>query len=978
MKYLFRLFFLTLLLSFFIVFLNFSMQNASVNGAGQTVQHQKTSTSVQEMSVPAGSGESARETDMAPLFFVILALFIGAATRQFLKKTPLPFTVSLLIIGLLLGAFVRSQSSGSFSLWGFPINFSYFGEAVRWAGNINPHMILYVFLPTLIFEAAFGMNFHTFKKTAFNASLLAIPGIFIAMLLTGVMVIWIDRMGLGLHGWGWPIAFMFGAVVSATDPVAVVALLKELGASKKLGTLIEGESMINDGTAIVLFTVFAAMVTGKVTDSSPVLEFVRVSVGGVLIGLIVGSLTISWVRRVFNDALVEISVIIAAAYITFYLCEHYFHVSGVLGLVTLGLTMASVGKTRISPEVEKFLHEFWELAAFIANTLIFIIVGVVIAQQTHITGKNILILLIIYAGIHVIRAIVIALFFPIMRKSGYGLPVKDAVALWYGALRGAVGLALALMVAGEESIPPQIREEFLFLTAGLVTLTLLINATTIKFVVNKLGLTRISKAKMRIQENAQKYLVSSTLNALEKVKTDRFLNRANWNSVRNFLNLNEDNLAGEATSQMDTVIEYRRRILEKEKSSYWHQFTDGMLGSTGVIRLTETIENIIDTGGLKSLSDRKDLEETWKTGKFIEWLQKVPLLAKLSRRRFFENLAVSYDSARAFVEAQDDALKLVESMVRGLETEETVNREEGEKILQSIEEEITENKIHGLTFIRNLRKNYPEIYTAIATRQAIRSLLNYQRRTVERLLKNGRIETSEADKMIKEIEQQMKKLLDSPPEQNIPETFQLLQESSLFNNIDPDILHRIIPLMQTRIFTVGERILKENTTGDGLYFIARGTVRITSGTHDVEILGKGNFIGELAGLTGRARSAGAFVESPATLLHLSINHLSKITREFPEFSTRLWRIGALRLAENFLRKTPPFNHWKHEQLKLLIQKGEIISPERYELEQIKEKLIILISGQAFLSGASKANFSAPCILDPELYHFSPETLLFIC
>ena len=152
---------------------------------------------------------------------------------------------------------------------------------------------------------------------------------------------------------------MFGAIVSATDPVAVVALLKDLGASKKLGTLIEGESLLNDGTAIVLFMVFFLGITGEASDNSPIVEFFRVAFGGLFIGGLFGFIVLRWIRNVFNDALVETSLVIAAAYLTFYVAEHTFHVSGVLGLVALGLIIGGVGRSRISPQVEHFMHEFW-------------------------------------------------------------------------------------------------------------------------------------------------------------------------------------------------------------------------------------------------------------------------------------------------------------------------------------------------------------------------------------------------------------------------------------------------------------------------------------------------------------------------------------------------------------------------------------------------------------------------------------------
>jgi len=538
--------------------------------------------------------EAEHETEehhggMEPLFFVVVALIIGAATRYFFQKSFLPYTVLLLIFGLGLGFLSKI---GVFN------GFQTLDISLKWAGEIDPHLILFVFLPTLIFEAAFAMDVHTFKKSVANAVVLAVPGIIIALGLTGALVMGMKYVGIGFQTWGWSLALMFGAVASATDPVAVVSLLKGLGASKKLGTLIEGESLLNDGTAIVFFMVFLLGLTGAATGSSPIVDFFRVSFGGILLGVVIGGITIAWVKKVFNDAMVEISVIVVAAYLTFYIAEDFFKVSGVLGLVALGLAMASVGKTRISPGVEHFLHEFWELAAFIANTLIFIIVGVVIALRADFSGSNLLILLIIYVGINIIRAIVIAIFFPIMKRLGYGLSIKDSYVLWWGALRGAIGLALALMVAGVDPkyIPTEVSNQFLTLIAGIVILTLIVNATTIGWLVRKLGLTKLKPARALMIYNANHYLRSSSENAMERIKGDKFLKTANWNAVAEFLpEIPPDK--GLKNLKIETLSETRSRILEKEKSSYWGQFKEGLIGPGAVEHLSDAINDGLDAGG---------------------------------------------------------------------------------------------------------------------------------------------------------------------------------------------------------------------------------------------------------------------------------------------------------------------------------------------------------------------------------------------
>lgn len=969
MKNLFRY-----LLFFLIITLILSLQN---NVLAQEHEKEETEVSVHQDQTntheEVHAEESGHTGTMSPLFFIIIALIIGAATRHFLKKSPLPFTVSLLLIGLVLGVLSRMGYFGEWNIIGLKLDATFMSDAIGWAGNIDPHLILYIFLPTLIFEAAFAMDVHTFKKTSANAFILAVPGIIVAIVLTALIVVGIKMAGIGLNKWSWTMALLFGAVVSATDPVAVVSILKDVGASKKLGTLIEGESMLNDGTAIVIFMVLLLGITGAGSDTSPIIEFFRVAVGGTLVGIIIGYIVIAWVKKVFNDALVEITVIIAAAYMTFFVAEHFFHVSGVLGLVSFGLFMASVGRTRISPEVEHFLHEFWELFAFIANTLIFLIVGVVIADNIVFTANDFLILLILYIGIHIVRAIVIAIFFPVMRKVGYGLPKKNAYVLWWGALRGAIGLALALIVVGESKIDGTIREQFLFYTAGIVTLTLVINATTIKVFLNWLGLTDIPPAKQKMILNAKNYLRNTAENSMDKLKSDRFLSRANWESVKTYLPEEPENIEIKIDEgKHSNLYETRRRILEKEKSSYWNQFKEGLLGPIAVRNLTDAINEIIDSEGKISLSERKDLEQLWQTPKFLNKLQSIPILDKISQRFFFEQLTNSYDAARGFVEAQYDTLKLAEGMAISSDTEElTIDQD-----LATIESEINENRIHGLTFLRNLKNTFPEIYDAIATRQAIRSNLNSELKIVERLQKKGQIGSDEAHKMTESIEERMKKLIDSPPEIVPPEKAKLLQDISWLKELDKPIFNKVVSLFQHRNYAVGEKIIKEHGQVDGLYVIARGSVKVTINKKLIDILGKGSVIGEIAVLTNVPRTATVTAESPVTVLRLTSVSMQQVIHDNHTLEDKLWQIAAPRLAENIISEHEPYNKMQHAELQRLLLKGELVMAKKVKNIDIEDKLAILITGKAIKS--NDENVEAPCWIDDNSITLSRDSRLLIC
>ena len=202
---------------------------------------------------------------LAPLVFVIVSLVAGAILKYGLKRTVLPYTVGLFAFGLIIGLLDRA---------GVYADGSVFKASIDFAGNINPDLILYLFLPILIFDAAYELDAHIFRKTLFNATLLSVPGMVVAMFLTGLLMMGVSLFAPNYAQWDWTHALMFGALISATDPVAVVALLRELGVSKRFSTLVDAESMLNDGTGIVLFMLFFGTFTAAGGVDTPVTEFI--------------------------------------------------------------------------------------------------------------------------------------------------------------------------------------------------------------------------------------------------------------------------------------------------------------------------------------------------------------------------------------------------------------------------------------------------------------------------------------------------------------------------------------------------------------------------------------------------------------------------------------------------------------------------------------------------------------------------------
>lgn len=926
--------------------------NASSTTSSIHTQHN--STEVIESS-PAHEEES--HGDMSPMFFIFVALFIGVFTRHLFRKSPLPYTVTLLIIGIAIGVLQRLGLFGEIDL---------LNHSVGWAGNIDPHLILYIFLPTLIFEAAFAMDVYTFKRIFLNAFILAVPGIVVSMLLTAALIMGMSALGIGFGNWTWVIALLFGILISATDPVAVVSLLKELGTSKKLGTLVDGESLLNDGTAIVIFMVLFNVLIGistGMTAGGVLSQFLVVALGGIALGVAFGGLVNYAVKKVFNDPLFEITIIVSAAYLIFFIAENLLHVSGVLGLVAYGLMMAGIGRTRISPEVNHFLHEFWELAAFMANTLIFIIVGVIIAQRTVFNTEDLLLLFVIYIGTTAIRGIMILLFFPLLKRFGYGIDLRNGFVLWYGGLKGAIGLALALIVAGAEQIPADIRSQILFYTAGIVALSSLINATTIGYFIKKLGLTNISTAQAQLITNNQHFIRENSEGMIDKLKTDRFMSGANWERVRKYLP-GIDRVNGDERIETKPIWETRKRLLNKEKGTYWKQFDEGLLGRDAVQTLSSSLDVMMDEDGQIALSDRTDLEYLWKTSGILNLLQKwrIPILSKYAEKQFFNQLSMSYECARGLVTAQNELLKLLKSIIvsGSIDSNDiTLTEEESDQL----ESEIFENRIQGLTFMRNLKEAFPEIYSAIETRQAVRSLLNHERQTIRKLLSQRRVDNDEAEKLLLRVEERMKALLDSPPEMHVPISEKMLSKIYCLEGISDVAKKKMLSYFETRVFSVGDTIVKNKKAGDEIFIIIRGSAKVSISNEVKAILSEGEVIGEMSLLRGIPRNATVTAESPMTALRLSAQSALKLMREIPDFESRLWRIIAERLASEILNKDKVFSSKDHSAQKNLIKSGDLKTLAQNDVYESSDNTIsILVSGALSLT-MQESYITSPCLLN---------------
>ncbi|AFY38093.1 sodium/proton antiporter, CPA1 family [[Leptolyngbya] sp. PCC 7376] len=388
-------------------------------------------------------------------FVLVLSISLTVATfsRIFSWLRQIPYTLLLVIVGLGL-AFVD----------------------VRLV-NLSPALILEIFLPPLLFEAAWNIRWRELQKQWLPIGLFALAGVAIA----------IFGIGFALSQWtnlALSSALLAGAALSATDPVSVVALFRELGASKKLTVVMEGESLFNDGVAVVAFLLLVGIPLGAQSFSmsatvATFLSFVGIGVGlGCLIGY-----GISFLTQRFDIPLVEQSLTLVSAYGTYLLTEELGG-SGVIAVVTVGMILGNFGSNiGMNPRTRLVVSEFWEFLAFFVNSIVFLLIG----DQVNFAslGESLDLIFVAIASVLVTRAIsVFGLGWISNRFSKDPLSLSEQVVLWWGGLRGSVSIAVAL------SVPVVLgdRQEIINIIFGVVLFTLLVQGLTTQFVLEKLNL----------------------------------------------------------------------------------------------------------------------------------------------------------------------------------------------------------------------------------------------------------------------------------------------------------------------------------------------------------------------------------------------------------------------------------------------------------------------------------------------------------
>ena len=381
-----------------------------------------------------------------------ILLLIAAVVSMLVRRLNLPYTVGLTLAGIAIAVFSLNVDI-----------------------PFTKEVIFSAFLPPLIFEAAFAMHWRELKRNLGIVTSLATVGVVLSIALTTAGLFYVAR---------WPVlsALILGVLISATDPVSVIATFKEAGVTGRLRLLVEAESLFNDGTVAVIFGVAVAAfgATEVLTASGIIITFLKTVFGGIACGAAVGYGAVTLAGRT-DDHLVEITFTSIAAYGSFLLAEH-FHLSGVLATLTAGVIVGNVGSLgAITDRGHEAVESFWEYVGFVANSLIFLLIGIRLAKID--LGAVWLPAIVTIAFVTLGRAVAVYLVSSLWIKTKQRVSRNHQHILFWGGLRGALALALALGLP--EKLP--LRAEIIAVSFAAVAFSVIVQGLTVTPLLRRLG-----------------------------------------------------------------------------------------------------------------------------------------------------------------------------------------------------------------------------------------------------------------------------------------------------------------------------------------------------------------------------------------------------------------------------------------------------------------------------------------------------------
>lgn len=472
------------------------------------------------------------EEELEPAYAVLFPWFsqaVGIVVFFLLTRymDALPYTAVMFVIGIFMG--VGASISGLEDQLTYSIQ--------QWIG-INSDVLFTVFLPGLLFKDGLEINFHLFRIAFWQVIILAFPMVLCGTYLTACVARYV--LFQNDPPWSWPLALTFGSILAATDPVAVCVLMNEVGAPPRLKMHISGEALLNDGSAVVFYTVFAALLFTELGFADEDVSFVwglkiflRMALGSTAMGI---AFAIVLIGILFNldrrldreETVLQVVATVTIAYLSFYTSQETCKMSGVISVVTTGIITKAFGGGLINDW--QVMDSFWSLLEHLLNTVIFALGGIefgsIIANTGEWNGQDWGYLIVLYVFINLIRFFLLAAFYPVISRIGLGTNWREVVFSSWAGLRGALGITLALGLNNivkeetDDATANHLASKVFGCVGGIAFLTLVINGPLSGPLLSKLHLADSTEDRKRIVRCAEDAMKCRMIDNFIKLMTD--------------------------------------------------------------------------------------------------------------------------------------------------------------------------------------------------------------------------------------------------------------------------------------------------------------------------------------------------------------------------------------------------------------------------------------------------------------------------
>ena len=795
--------------------------------------------------------------DIVIITTIIASLFlvIGAA-EPLAARLRLPFSVILAVVGTLIGVgaifFLQTELTDALN----PVAEAILGLPIR------SNVFLYVFLPTLLFQATLGMNLRRMLDDWVPILLLAVVAVVVATLSVGYALSYVSGLPLAA-------CLLIGSIVSTTDPSAVVSIFRSISAPQRLARIIEGESLLNDAAAIALFGLFMGFVMLGVPDpqlGEAVARFPMLIAGGAFTGWVLARLAVR-VMALFNQhELAQLSISVALPYLAYIGAEQSVGASGVIAVVAAGLTLNLTAPGRLQPQTWTNMRELWDVLAHWAGALIFILAALLIPRLLggiHLTDVA-LIGVVVLAAIAA-RAVILFGLLPLLTlmRASPSVERPYRVAILWGGLRGAVTLALALAVTESFRVPDETKRLVGILATGFALFTLIAQGTTLRWIIGRLGLDRLSP----IDEALSRQVVAV---ALQTVREEVSRTTENYELSRDIVRSEAKHFG----SRLDNAVknaEASANILDRDRITLGLISLAGHERDTILARVHERTISARMAEQVLFLADRL-LEGARAQGRSgyqraarrsVAYGASFRLSVMMNNRLGMSGFLARMTADRfEFLLSQQLILRDLGKFIDG-----RIRRIHGRRVADLLQEMLNRRIDLVETALDGLRLQYPGYAEELERRFIRRTALRLEEREYTAMRDDGLIGAEVFTTLMQDLAARRAAEEKRPKLDIALRRTDLVRRLPLFADLDAATLKRLGRALRTTYVDAGETVTRKNRPAKTVYFIESGAVEVEVGGQ-TRRLGRGEMFGQMALLANKATRAEVKAIAPSTLLAL--------------------------------------------------------------------------------------------------------------